>query len=647
MGADITSDDSFLYAADVLNNPVILKIDLSNWTPTVLSYDLTQGGGSFPFDVAIAGTHAFFTSSNMAPTQTSVLRQIDLATDTITRRDDLPQVISRSILARSADGGTMFLTEPASLTGAEHLYSAAQDAFTASATVPNPTGGVQGLSHDGKYLAFSVGGGVVIYDTTTFKVVTTLPHLDGGFCFDPSSNLIYAVNSTSDQLVGYDIDARAQRFSVPLGRNLFNAGPGVFASGMMVIGNHKAFISDGAGILTVDIPQPTGQAATLQVSGYSEFAMQGFAGVLHVQAIDASGYPAVNYRGTISISSSDPAASFPSSYTFTAADNGSADIPVTLATVGTQSITVHDTSNSLLTAQLGNLVVHANDPTLIPLTNRRKDVFDPKRQRLYFTTSSGLVERYDLATQTLLQPLTFGSNLNGIDISSDDRWLVVLEDGISTGGSGRYVVVDLNQIDAVGIDPSRIATIMYFNSTGEAASWDVARTVRGTFVADDQYSGSGWVTPREIDPIADTAVRLPGRGDVRQNTGIGRSPDGRYLIFTENNISSGPVMVFDTLTDTSVSSINTESFLDGQSSAVNPDGTLFAIRLNGTRIYNRPLQLLTILPNVDGGTAFDPVSGLFYGVNSTTNRIDVYFGPATGQLSTAFQLARTCLNRPP
>jgi hypothetical protein len=73
-----------------------------------------------------------------------------------------------------------------------------------------------------------------------------------------------------------------------------------------------------------------------------------------VTALDAYGNTASGYLGTVSFSSSDPAAVLPANYTFTAADAGSHTFNVTLNTTGTsRSVIVTD----LATGDKGNEVV--------------------------------------------------------------------------------------------------------------------------------------------------------------------------------------------------------------------------------------------------------------------------------------------------
>src|SRR2546421_5835079 len=83
-------------------------------------------------------------------------------------------------------------------------------------------------------------------------------------------NMLYAVNSTTDQLIGFDTSAKVQRFAIPLGRNF--ASGSQYASGMMAVGAGQAFFSDDPGILFMGNPHPTGPAAPFKISGYLNFA---------------------------------------------------------------------------------------------------------------------------------------------------------------------------------------------------------------------------------------------------------------------------------------------------------------------------------------------------------------------------------------
>src|SRR5262249_10333116 len=82
-------------------------------------------------------------------------------------------------------------------------------------------------------------------------------------------------------------------------------------------------------------------ASSLSVSGFPATTV-GVAHAFTVTARDAFGNVATGYTGTVALSSSDPLATLPASYTFTAADAGVHTFAATLRKSGTQSITVAD-----------------------------------------------------------------------------------------------------------------------------------------------------------------------------------------------------------------------------------------------------------------------------------------------------------------
>lgn len=92
----------------------------------------------------------------------------------------------------------------------------------------------------------------------------------------------------------------------------------------------------------------SGSTAATQLS--TRVAEQGVVGSpisVTVTALDASGHVASGYAGTVKLTSSDPNATLPASYTFTAADHGKHTFKVTFAAAGTQTVTASDSANSL------------------------------------------------------------------------------------------------------------------------------------------------------------------------------------------------------------------------------------------------------------------------------------------------------------
>lgn len=71
---------------------------------------------------------------------------------------------------------------------------------------------------------------------------------------------------------------------------------------------------------------------------------------LTVEAEDSSGNRATTYRGAVTFTSSDNAATLPTDYTFTGGDTGRHTFGATLASAGSRTITVTDTVSSAMTA---------------------------------------------------------------------------------------------------------------------------------------------------------------------------------------------------------------------------------------------------------------------------------------------------------
>ncbi|MFT3841445.1 MAG: hypothetical protein QM723_30930 [Myxococcaceae bacterium] len=101
---------------------------------------------------------------------------------------------------------------------------------------------------------------------------------------------------------------------------------------------------------------PAGVAA-IALTGFPSPSVAGVPGNFTVAVTDAFGNPSLNYAGTVHFTSTDPQAVLPADYTFTAADMGAHVFQGTLATAGTQSLTVADTFTPALTGSQTNILI--------------------------------------------------------------------------------------------------------------------------------------------------------------------------------------------------------------------------------------------------------------------------------------------------
>jgi hypothetical protein len=96
---------------------------------------------------------------------------------------------------------------------------------------------------------------------------------------------------------------------------------------------------------------------TFAVTGVPAIAHIGSSNNVTVSALDVVGDVDPDFTGTVTITSSDPAAALPATYTYTASDNGVHTFAITLNTSGTRTITA--TSGSTVGIQTGIYVDNA------------------------------------------------------------------------------------------------------------------------------------------------------------------------------------------------------------------------------------------------------------------------------------------------
>ncbi len=102
-----------------------------------------------------------------------------------------------------------------------------------------------------------------------------------------------------------------------------------------------------------------GVATHLTVSGIVSPYVAGVAHSVTVTAKDAYGNTATGYRGMVHFTTSDPAATLPANYTFTAGDAGvhKFALGVTLRTPGSRGVRATDTISTTITGVQSGIVV--------------------------------------------------------------------------------------------------------------------------------------------------------------------------------------------------------------------------------------------------------------------------------------------------
>jgi DNA-binding beta-propeller fold protein YncE len=622
LGADVTTDGKFLYVADGQRGATqgtFHKVDLTTGAVTELAYNRPEAS----FDVAIGPNGKALADEEFEGSGWVPLSQIDLSTDTLTTRTDAPgsggggSVRQNTLITRGPDRSLFFLTESNISSGPAFAYNATANTFSkAAGTGLFLDNLLSAVNRNGSLVAVEVGGAVSVLDANLNRV-KELGGINGGVAFDPIQDVLYGVNATTAQIFAFDTTSWAVKWVAPVGQSVNPAR--AFGDGVMTVSSDGKylFLGTSSGVRQYTLPQPTGVIASLQVSGFPAYVKADVAGTFTVTALDPAGNVVTGFRGTVRFASTDSSAFLPADYTFTAADAGSHTFTATLNTNGTnQAIAAFDLTDSINGTQ-SFITVHSDVTSLIPVVPHRDLVFDPTRNYLYITSSDGTVQRYDVANQTLLAPFQAGVSLLGADVTPDGKYLYVADNQRgATQGS----------FHAVNLSTGAVTDLSY---TLTSASWDVSLGAGGKGFADEQFEGSGWVPLYQVDTAANTLTKVTndpgsgGSGQVRQNSMIRRSADRSLFLFTESNISSGPLFTYDATAGTWSPSVGTGVFLDNVPAAVNRNGTLIAIQLsnNSVTVLNKTLNLASpvkTLTGVTGALLFDPTRDLLYVANGST-----------------------------
>jgi hypothetical protein len=269
-GLDISRDNSFLLIAQsntTSNQGTFHKVNLASGAVTDIHYALAfyETGG---WDVAIASNGVALVTTEFAGSGWTPLRQINLATNAISMRTDAPgsggggQVRQETQIQRSSDGTRLLFMESDISSGPVFTYSAIANSFAsgidANAFLDYASGAV---SRNGGLLALrTYGSPASLYTAPDFILLHTFTGLDSGVAFDGSRDIMYGVNSTTDEIIAYSTTTYAELFRLKIGEDV-QAGSTMFGTGTLVAspdGRWLALETD-SGIRVIALPAPPSQ----------------------------------------------------------------------------------------------------------------------------------------------------------------------------------------------------------------------------------------------------------------------------------------------------------------------------------------------------------------------------------------------------
>ncbi len=241
--------------------------------------------------------------------------------------------------------------------------------------------------------------------------------------------------------------------------------------------------------------------------------------------------------------------------------------------------------------------------TTLPVTGAQAAIFDNARNLIYIPTSSGTVERYDIAAKTMLAPWTIGGSLGPGDITADGSALFLTE---------RQFNGTNDTVHKIDLTTGQTTNIVYPKLQYEGASWDLVIGSDGNaYVTADAGTSQTTYSVAIINTTTNAVSRSPVLS-LEYRTMLGRSEDRNYLAigYTTSgletySVATGTILAKGTETDTVGASLIPMA---------NADGSLFATQTfgNGLQIVTKDLSAVRNFNFINTAFAFDPARNQFY-----------------------------------
>jgi hypothetical protein len=222
-GLDISADDSFLLVAQENTDGVqgtFHKLDLATGMVTNIHYVLdTWEAGAW--DVAIAANNLAFVTTQFAGSGWTPLRQIDLTTNAVSIRSDVPfigGVRQNTHIQRSADRTRLYFLESNDSAGPVFTYSATTNTFTPEIYVEAFLDAARAaVNRNGTLLGTQLYNGLWLNTAPNHILMHNFGEIDQGVAFNAVRDIVYGGTSSTDEIIGYDTGTFAEVFRARVG----------------------------------------------------------------------------------------------------------------------------------------------------------------------------------------------------------------------------------------------------------------------------------------------------------------------------------------------------------------------------------------------------------------------------------------------
>src|SRR5437867_4608144 len=279
-GIDIARDNSFLLIAQDgigISQGTFQRVNLASGTITNINYPLEFGEGG-AWDVAIGSNRLALVTTQFQGSGYTPLREIDLHSNAIAIRGDAPGVVwAPTQIHRSADGTRLFFMEG-------NISSAPAFTYNATTNTFGPVVEVEGYL-DTSSGAVDRGGNLIglrmwatpasLNTAPNFDFVHSFNGLDSGVAFDAIRNVLYGVNSETDEIIAYSTVTFSELFRLSIGEDVEPGGT-QFNTGRLVAGADGRWIAleTDSGIRVFHLPNTSvGQPTDFNVDRYPDYVL--------------------------------------------------------------------------------------------------------------------------------------------------------------------------------------------------------------------------------------------------------------------------------------------------------------------------------------------------------------------------------------
>jgi len=223
-GVDIAADDSFVLVAQAypgMKQGSVQKVDLPTGSITNFNYDrIDAERGAYDLHIAANNTAFFSTSGDTVP-----IRQINLQTNELTPRtvpnSNWGTMDGSAQIQRSADGNLLYFLDTNSSAGITFSYNASTDTLTGVGDVRTYFDLTNAaVNRDGTLAALRYADSVVLQSGPDFHTTHSFANFTGGVAFNAKKDVLYALTTTTDEIVAYDTNTDAEVGRMWVGEDL-------------------------------------------------------------------------------------------------------------------------------------------------------------------------------------------------------------------------------------------------------------------------------------------------------------------------------------------------------------------------------------------------------------------------------------------